>query len=135
MNKDGKLEQMIEGKEQHFSNQRFLNKVKKYGVKLGFTGLHGGATLYVALKGSSMPKSDKMVILGALGYFILPFDVVADLLPVIGLSDDLFLLTAALTKVSMRIDDDMKQEAHVLLKNMFGNRYEYEDEMVIKDIE
>ena len=67
-----------------------------------------------------------MIILGALGYLILPFDVVADILPFVGLSDDLFVLTTALTKVFMSIDDDMKNDAHALLKEKLGDRYEYE---------
>lgn len=134
MNEEQKLQQMIEGKDKHFSDAGFLNKMKHVGAKLGFKGLHAAATLYVALKSPSMSKTNKMIILGALGYFILPIDLVVDILPFVGLSDDLFVVTAALAKVVMSIDDDMKQEAHGLLKNTFGDRYDYEEEFVIKDV-
>ena len=75
-----------------------------------------------------------MIIVGALGYFILPLDVVVDLLPVVGLSDDLVVMTAALTKVFMSIDDEMKADAHALLKKTLGDRYEY-NEMHTENVE
>ena len=121
------MEKMIEGKEQHYSDKDFFKTLKKYSSKLGFKGLHTAATLYTALKSPNMSKANKMIILGALGYLILPFDVVADILPLVGLSDDIFVLTTALTKVFMSIDDDMKNDAHALLKKKFGDRYEYEE--------
>ena len=57
-----------------------------------------------------MPRSNKLIILGALGYFIFPFDIVADILPLVGLSDDAFIIIAALTKVYKSITDEMKAE-------------------------
>ncbi|MGM9949184.1 MAG: YkvA family protein [Lysinibacillus sp.] len=124
MDEKRSMEQMIAGKEKHFSDEGFFHTVKKYATKLGFKGLHAAATLYTALKSPNMPKSNKMIILGALGYFIFPFDVVADILPVVGLSDDLVVMTAALAKVFMSIDDEMKADAHALLKRTLGERYE-----------
>lgn len=121
------MEQMIAGKEKHFSDEGFFHTVKKYGTKMGYKGLHAAATLYTALKSPNMSKANKMIILGALGYFIFPFDVVADLLPVVGLSDDVVIMTAALTKVFMSIDDEMKEEAHTLLKKTLGDRYNYNE--------
>lgn len=126
MDEKQSMEQMIEGKEQYYSDKNFFKTLKKYGSKLGFKGLHTAATLYTALKSPNMSKANKMIILGALGYLIFPFDVVADILPIVGLSDDIFVLTTALTKVFMSIDDDMKNDAHALLKEKFGDRYEYE---------
>lgn len=126
MDEKQSIEQMIEGKEQHYSDKGFFKTLKKYGTKLGFKGLHTAATLYTSLKSPNMSKANKMIIVGALGYFIFPFDVIADILPLVGLSDDLIVLTTALTKVFMSIDDDMKNDAHVLLKKIFGDRYGYE---------
>ena len=114
--------QMIEGKEQHYSNKGFLEKFKGYGSKLGTKGLEAAATLYVALKSPDMSRANKLIIAGALGYFILPIDFVADLLPMVGLSDDIFVMTMALSKVFMAITDDMKQEAHELVEAKFGSK-------------
>ncbi len=133
MTEEQKLQQMIEGKDKHFSDKGLLDKLQHYGKKLGFKGLHAVATLYTALKSPNMSKSNKLIIAGALGYFILPIDVVADILPFVGLTDDLFVVTTALTKVFLSIDDEMKQEADALLKKVFGESYT-EEELTIEEI-
>ena len=69
-----------------------------------------------------MPRSNKLIILGALGYFIFPFDIVADLLPLVGLSDDAFILIAALTKVFSSITDEMKDEGERIASNILKKR-------------
>ena len=121
------LNKMIEGKEKHYSDDQFLKKAKKSGNGLGMKALHAAATLFVALKSPDMPKSNKLIMLGALGYFILPFDFVADILPVVGLTDDTFVILAALAKVYTAITDDMKKDAHRLLKGKLGEKYLIED--------
>ena len=123
MNEKFDFDQMIENKEQHYSDKGFINKIKSSGGKLGSKALHAAATLFVALKSEDMPKSSKLIVLGALGYFILPFDFVIDVLPLVGLSDDVFVITAALAKVYMSITDDMKADADALLREKLGDRY------------
>lgn len=123
------FEEMIAGKDKHFSNDKFLTKVKSTGLKLGMSALHSTSILFFALKSPNMSKANKLIILGALGYFILPLDVVADLLPFVGLTDDVFVITAALTKVYSSITDDTKIEAHQFLKKTFGEKYDYEEEL------
>ncbi|MER1998364.1 MAG: DUF1232 domain-containing protein [Lysinibacillus sp.] len=122
MSEKFEFDQMIEGKEQHYSNKGFLAKFKGVGSKLGVKGAEAAATLYVALKSPDMPRTNKLIMAGALGYFIMPFDVVADLLPLVGLSDDVFVMTMALTKVFMSITDDMKDEARELVAEKFGSK-------------
>lgn len=112
--------QMVQGKEQHYSDKGFLSKFKNMGLKLGLKGAEAAATLYVALKSPDMSRANKLIIAGALGYFILPFDAIVDVLPIFGLSDDFFVVTTALTKVFMSITDDMKQEARELVAHKFG---------------
>ncbi|MEK4227938.1 YkvA family protein [Solibacillus sp. FSL H8-0538] len=116
MKEDMNMDNMIRGKDKHYSDGKFLSKLQKYGVGLGFKTMHAATTLYYGLKSPDMPKQNKLVVLGALGYFIFPLDIVADLLPVVGLTDDVFVITAALAKVYGSITDDMKDDAHRLLK-------------------
>lgn len=114
--------QMVEGKEQHYSNKGFLKKFTGFGSKLGLKGAEAAATLFVALKSPDMTRVNKLIMAGALCYFILPFDVVADFLPMVGLTDDLFVITMALTKVFMAITPEMKEEAKALVASKFGNK-------------
>ena len=107
---DAQLEQHA----QHYSDNKFVSKIFKTGKGLGFKALSAATTLFAALKSDDMSKANKMIIIGALGYFIFPFDIVADILPVVGLSDDAFILIAALTKVFTSITDEMKEEGERL---------------------
>ncbi|WP_036189623.1 YkvA family protein [Ureibacillus manganicus] len=118
----------VSGKEKHYSPKNFITKIKFSGLKLGFKALHGAATLFSAIKSPDMPKKDKLLIAGVLGYFILPIDLIADFLPAVGLADDAFLIMQAISTIYSSITDEMKEDGHLLLKKIFGEKYEYKDE-------
>lgn len=46
------------------------------------------------------PMQVRMILIGALAYFVMPFDAIPDVLPVLGFTDDAALLAAAM-KVTM----------------------------------
>ena len=58
--------------------------------------------------------------MGALGYFISPFDAIPDMTPVIGYVDDLGVLTMALATVAAYISDDIKSKAKAKLAEWFS---------------
>ena len=45
------------------------------------------------------PKRVRAILLGALAYFVLPFDAIPDFLAVVGFSDDVAILAAAIAAV------------------------------------
>lgn len=110
----------------HYSDEKFIAKIKQTGLDLGFKALHAAVTLFTALKSPNMPNKQKLIIVGALGYFILPIDIVADFLPVIGLADDAIIIIKAVMSVYQHVDEQMEQQAHDILKSWFGDRYNYE---------
>ena len=109
------FDKMIDGQEKHYSDKKFLNKFANFGGGLGKKAMQAAATLYVALRSPDMPKSNKLIVLAALGYFIFPFDLIADFLPLAGLTDDTFVILTALGKVYLSITDEMKLEAKQLV--------------------
>ena len=112
------FEQMTAGTEKYYSDKKFKSKFMKIGDVLGKKAMEAAATLYVALRSPDMPKSNKVIVLAALGYFILPFDIIADFLPIAGLTDDTFVILTALGKVYLEITDDMKLEAKQLVEKI-----------------
>lgn len=60
------------------------------------------AAFYCA-RDSRTPLKVRMILFGALGYFILPLDAVSDLLPLVGFTDDIAVLTLAIATVSSAI--------------------------------
>lgn len=67
--------------------------------------------LYFCLLDNKTPLWVKGIAATALAYFILPLDAVPDILPVIGLGDDLSVLSAALAAVSTNLTSEHRAKA------------------------
>ncbi|WP_428908336.1 DUF1232 domain-containing protein [Niallia sp. Krafla_26] len=103
----------------HFSENSFWKKVKKFGKKAGVSVVYVSLLLFYTLKKPTTPAWAKTVILSALGYFILPLDLLPDLLPG-GYTDDFSGLFGALVTVAMFIDEGSKNQAKERIKIWFG---------------
>ena len=62
-----------------------------------------------------------MIIYGALGYFISPLDVIPDFMPIVGFTDDIGILAAAVGIAALYIDSDVKDKADRKLADWFGD--------------
>jgi uncharacterized membrane protein YkvA (DUF1232 family) len=60
------------------------------------------AGFYCAIDPAS-PRRVRGILLAALAYFVLPFDAIPDLLAVVGFSDDLAVLAAAISAVRVHL--------------------------------
>lgn len=63
--------------------------------------------LYGLLTDSRVSTTDKLLVGGAIAYFIAPIDIIPDAIPFIGEIDDLFLLILALKRIIKRADPDV----------------------------
>ena len=73
----------------YFSEKSFWKKIERVAKKVGATVLRTVFTLYYMLQDEKVPLQHKAYIIGALGYFILPFDLIPEsVLPIIGFTDD-----------------------------------------------
>ncbi|WP_353957785.1 DUF1232 domain-containing protein [Peribacillus sp. NJ4] len=75
--------------------------------------------MFYTLQKPATPVWSKSVIIGALGYLILPIDLIPDLLPG-GYTDDLSGLFGALVTVSIFIDEEVKLNAKDRIRIWFG---------------
>lgn len=82
--------------QKNYSESEFWIKLKKVARKAGVKVVYAALLLYYVLRNPATPSADRAKILGALGYFILPIDLLPDFLPVAGFTDDLAALTWAL---------------------------------------
>ena len=64
------------------------------------------------------PHRVRGILLAALAYFVLPADLVPDILAGIGFSDDASVLMAALTVVAAHIKPEHRQKAQDALKEL-----------------
>ncbi|QJD86486.1 YkvA family protein [Cohnella herbarum] len=106
--------------EKHYSEEGFWSKLKKNAKEAGSKVVYSGLLLYFALQSPKTPLRAKVQIYGALGYLILPVDLVPDFLPAVGYVDDLGALGLALGAVAMSIDQGVKLKAKDKLKDLFG---------------
>ncbi len=70
-------------------------KVRRFALKAGKHVIREAMVLYYCLRDPDTPGRAKAIIIGALGYFILPFDCIPDLIPGAGFTDDLAVLIMA----------------------------------------
>ena len=89
----------IEKYQGRYNEQDFLNKVTKAAKKAGIKVVYLALLLYYVLKSPKVKTADKGKIWGALGYFILPIDLIPDFIPVAGYTDDLAALLWALPRM------------------------------------
>ncbi len=62
------------------------------------------------------PRHVQVALLGALAYFILPFDFTPDMLPVLGFTDDAAVLAATIRMVASHIRSDHREAARAALR-------------------
>ena len=89
--------------------KRFWAKIKRVAVSLPFAEELLAA--YYCAFDSQTPRHVQAALLGAIAYFILPFDFIPDLLPVLGFTDDAAVLATALRMVSTHIRPDHRDAA------------------------
>lgn len=61
------------------------------------------------------PLQVKAALVGALAYFVLPFDVMPDLMPALGFADDAAILATALRMVANHINENHRKAARRVL--------------------
>lgn len=104
----------------HYSERDFWSRLKRHAKKLGKGGLRHALTLYYTLNEPNVPTWAKTVIIGALGYFIFPLDAIPDFIPLVGLTDDLGVLAAAIASLEMSIPQSAREKADAKMREWFG---------------
>jgi uncharacterized membrane protein YkvA (DUF1232 family) len=104
-----------------YSGPRLWRTLKKVACKAGEKTLLSALILFYCLKDSETPTWAKGVIVGALGYLILPTDLIPDILPGAGFGDDWGAIVAALGTVAAYIKDEHKASARAQLDRIFGS--------------
>ena len=66
---------------------------------------------YYAMLDPRTPAKPRLILIGALAYFVTPFDIVPDILLGLGFVDDISILMAALAAVRSSIRDEHREAA------------------------
>ena len=104
----------------YYNAEKFWKKIKRFAKRIGSKAVYYALVLYYALQSPSISKKDKLIIYGALGYLILPIDLLPDFLPG-GFTDDIAGLAVAIYKIARNITPDVRAKAKSKVEEWFGN--------------
>lgn len=105
----------------HYNQDSFWEKLGNYAKKIGWKGVFSVLTMYYCLQDPNTPRKAKGIIVGAFGYLVLPLDLVPDLVPVVGFTDDLAVIAWAMGVVALHIEETHKQKARERMQAFFGS--------------
>lgn len=106
--------------EKKFSDSGLWTKLARYAKTAGREVVEKVLWLYYAAQDPKTPRWAKTAIYGALGYFIFPLDAIPDFAALVGYTDDLGVLLAALATVSAYVTEDVKARASNTMERWFG---------------
>ena len=98
--------------------RRFWLKLKRVVAKLPFA--EDLLAAYYCAFDKETPRRVQAALLGAIAYFILPFDFIPDMLPVLGFTDDAAVLATAIRLVANHITPEHREAARASLKRGIG---------------
>ena len=104
-----------------FSQSEFVEKISRIAKRAGAKLVYAALILYYTLQSDRVSKTDKAIIIGALGYMISPLDVIPDAIPIAGLTDDFAVLMYVLKKVWTDIDPTIVEQAKEKLSKWFDD--------------
>lgn len=105
--------------------RRFFPKLRRFARRIPFADDLLAA--YFCAFDPATPKRVKAVLLGALAYFILPADLIPDIIAGLGFTDDLTVLTAAFGMVRGHVTPEHRQRAADYLSRMPAGEAEKEE--------
>ena len=118
-----------------FSQSEFVEKISRIAKRAGAKLVYAALILYYTLQSDHVSKTDKAIIIGALGYMISPLDVIPDAIPIAGLTDDFAVLMYVLKKVWTDIDPSIVEQAKEKLTKWFDSEEIDEIKDMFKDEE
>ena len=91
-------------------------KLRKVAAHIPFAA--DVVSLWYLARDPETPTSAKGLVMAALAYFILPFDAIPDVLPVIGFTDDAAVIAAVLAIVGRNLKPRHKDAARAALEKL-----------------
>ena len=80
--------------------------------------------MFYAFKDGDVPGWAKNIIFGAFGYLLSPIDSIPDLTPIIGMTDDISVLSFALVTIACYINDEVRLKARNKMDDYLGTKVE-----------
>jgi uncharacterized membrane protein YkvA (DUF1232 family) len=96
-------------RERSYVRRGFWAKLRRFASRLPFA--EDLLAAYYCAFDRDTPRHVQATLIGALAYFVLPFDVIPDMLPVLGFTDDAAVLATAIKLVASHIRPEHRDAA------------------------
>ena len=107
-----------------YNDSKLSSKIARFAKSAGMECVYYVLLLVSIMKSKDVHWQDKITIVGALGYFISPLDLIPDLMIGTGYLDDVGMLYYALTTISTQITPAIRRDAIKSLHKYFDFRDE-----------
>ena len=94
--------------------KRFWIKLKQVAARLPFA--EDLLAAYYCAFDKDTPRHVQVALMGAIAYFILPFDFIPDMMPALGFTDDAAVLATVIRLMAGNITADHREAARAALK-------------------
>lgn len=116
-----KQEAKLTGYTKYFSEQKLFKKLKRISGSISVNLLYYIIILFYLTTDKSVPYKTRLVFIAALGYLILPTDVISDFIPGLGFTDDAAFIVYAISSASNYITPQIKDKAFNMLARIIGS--------------
>ena len=94
----------------NYDEKKMWRKIKDFFFEAGINLVIKVLQLWYVLQKPEVPAHIKVAIMGAIAYFVMPVDLILDVLPG-GYQDDLMAVTLTLLAAEEYIDDEVRRRA------------------------
>lgn len=105
-----------------YSETGLWDKIRDNVSSIGMKLIYKALQLYYVAQSPECPMKVKAGIYGALGYLISPIDLIPDVVPVVGYTDDAAAIALALALSQMYLTEEINAKARAKIRDVFGAR-------------
>ncbi len=110
----------LESYSKYFDEKKLFKKLKSVAGTLSANMLYYILVLFYLISDKNVPFKTRMIFVAALGYLILPTDMISDFIPGLGFTDDAALITFAVTQASNYVTPEIQEKAITMLEKLVG---------------
>ena len=124
MNNNDSISKTLEKYKGQHSDTKLWSKIARFAKSAGMECVYYVLLLVNVMKSKEIRWEDKTLIMGALGYFISPLDLIPDIMVGTGYIDDIGMLAFVLSKISSLITPTIIRDA----RNKLHEYFDFKDE-------
>lgn len=111
--------ELLDDFSKYFNKETFWSKFGKIAEKAGKDVAYNALLLYYVLIDSNVPMTIRITIAGALGYLILPVDLIPDFVIGLGFTDDLAALCYVVQQVQVYRTPEIDNKVDAKMRELF----------------